>query len=300
MTPIILNPSAGGGRAWRSGLRALSALEGLGVSARIISSRDRQETRGLAADFASLGAPHVLVCGGDGTVNAAANGLALSNTALGIIPAGRGNDLARALGIPMRPKESARLLATRISDSSPPIRIDLGCVNGTYFTTVAAFGLDAAVSRRMRTMSVGRGRRVQYLISAVAEVFRYDPCRVVVSGDFGERQFHVFVCATANTPNYGGLYRISPHAKLDDGLLDVCMVCAVAPLRAVYLTLHAMRGSHVDEPEVEVCRSRHVHIDSDAPRPLFADGEFLADTPVTITVAPGALRVLALRKPSAV
>ena len=178
--------------------------------------------------------------------------------------------------------------------------MDLGEVGGAYFCTVAAFGMDAAVSQRINTGAVAKGRRLQYLVSASAEAFRYEPCRASVSGDFGEREFDVLVCATANTGSYGGLYRIAPHAAIDDGLLHVCMVEAVRPLQALRLTLHAMRGTHVFEPTVEVGVTREVRIESTPSRPLYADGEFLGETPLSVRVAPRALRVLAPPDPSAV
>jgi diacylglycerol kinase (ATP) len=257
------------------------------------ATRSAEETFQKASSCASERCPVLLVCGGDGTVSAAANGLAGSVTALGVVPAGRGNDFARALGLYGSPETVAERLAPLAKGDAPSRSVDLGVVGSRYFCTVATFGVDSEVSRRVHERSPSTPRSATYLVAAISELLRYEPRHVRLSGDFGVLERDVLLCATANTPNYGGWYRIAPGARLDDGAFHVCVIRGISRLRALALIPRAMRGTHLRHPAVEVVVTSSLSLDTTEPFPVYADGELLAQTPCRIVIAPRALRVLA-------
>ncbi|MDA1190424.1 MAG: diacylglycerol kinase family lipid kinase [Candidatus Poribacteria bacterium] len=291
--PLIVNPAAGGGRGERIGATVAAAMRERGVRVEPTVTRSSGEVSDLIVGLAEKRAPVVLVCGGDGTIRAAANVLAKSETALGIVPGGRGNDLARALGQPISPRMTARYLARLLTTERTVKAIDLGDADGTYFCTVAAFGVDSEVSRRVREASRGERGNITYLAGVIAELANYDPMTVTISGDFGERTFDALLCATANTPNYGKWYRIAPDALYDDGKFHICAIRAMSFSRALALVPRVITGTHLTHPLVETLTTDAIRFETAEPAELFADGESLATTPVTLKIVPAALRVLA-------
>lgn len=287
--PLLVNPTAGCGRGMRVAERAARRFEALGVNVFLVTTGNAEETFEKTAAWATEGVWGVLVCGGDGTIHAAVNGLAGSTTALGVLPAGRGNDFARALGLYGSPEWVAERLALRLKE--PPRRVDLGRVGSRYFGTVATFGLDSEVSRRVREGGSVAPRAATYLVSTVRELFRYRSRRVRLRGDFGVLERDVLLCATANTPTYGGWYRIAPKARLDDGFFHVCLVRDISRLQAFALIPRALSGTHVSHFAVETYVTSALELETEKSFPVYADGEFLAQTPCRLEVIPRSLHV---------
>lgn len=269
--------------------RAARRFEALGVNVFLVRTGNAEETFEKVVAWAAEGLPGVFVCGGDGTVHAAVNGLVGSTTTLGVLPAGRGNDFARALGLYGSPEWVAERLALRLKE--PPRRVDLGRVGSRYFCTVATFGLDSEVSRRVRESASVTPRSATYLVTAVRELFRYRSRHVRLRGDFGVLERDVLLCATANTPTYGGWYRIAPNARLDDGLFHICLVRDISRFRALALIPRAMRGTHVSHFAVDTYVTSFLELETEEPFPVYADGEFLAQTPCRVEVIPCSLHV---------
>jgi diacylglycerol kinase (ATP) len=292
-TPLIVNGSAGSGRALRLAGRVAERLTALGCAVEIVATRSAAEASKLARAQADRGPGAILACGGDGTVHHVCNAVAESETAVGIIPAGRANDLAGALRIPRKPDQIASLYAPFLRGEREPTRMDLGRTGDRLFTTVAAFGVDSAISQRALDKGGGKVGRVGYLTGAIAELTRHKPAWAELSGDFGTREGPVLLCATANTPVYGGWYHIAPDASPTDGLFHVCLIHGMSRLRALRMLPRVITGGHVKDAYVEMLVTRELHIETREPLPLFADGEPLGQTPVTFTNMPGALRILA-------
>ena len=221
------------------------------------------------------------------------NAIAGSETAMGIIPAGRANDLAGALRLPRRPEQLASLYAPFLTGEREPVAMDLGRAGDRLFCTVAAFGVDSAISGRALEQGGGKAGRLGYLSGAIAELAQYRPQWARLSGDFGAREVDVLLCATANTPVYGGWYRIAPDASPYDGLFHVCVIREMSRLRAMTMLPRVIAGTHVPDPCVEILVTRELRIETREPSPLFADGEPLGDAPVTLAVERSALRILA-------
>ncbi|MCU0620934.1 MAG: diacylglycerol kinase family lipid kinase, partial [Gemmatimonadales bacterium] len=242
----------------------------------------------IAAACVAARVPTVLACGGDGTVHEVARALAGGATALAVLPCGRGNDFAGALGLPSRVGAVVEtVLGGRVR------AVDLGEVNGTPFCTVAAIGFDAEVAAHVAAGGAVTAGRGAYLAAALAMLFRYRAPWLRFEGDFGVREGRYLLGAVANTARYGAGIRIAPDARADDGLLDCCLVRDLPRLTALRVIPGMYRGAHLRRPEVEVVRTRELRVTCDRPMPLAADGEVVGEAPARLSVRPAALRVLA-------
>jgi diacylglycerol kinase (ATP) len=283
---LVGNPAAGGGRAAARMREAAILLREGGAVVEMMESRGAGDVRArLGASVA--GADRVAACGGDGLVSEAAGALAGSGMPLALLPAGRGNDLARALGIPFALRESVHLAL-----SGRERAIDLGVASGRTFCTVAACGLDAEVSRAARTTRIPLPGLLGYALQALKQLVSLPSWRMRVDADGEIIEEDALLLAVANTPNYGGGFRIAPRAVPDDGLLDACLVRSVSRLRALALLPRIAAGRHEGLAEVRVLRARRFEIASVPELRIEADGEALAETPAVLEVRPRALMVV--------
>ena len=301
---LIVNPQAGRGRGASAGEKARRILESAGVQTELALCRSPDETRAAAERAAEEKRAAVAVCGGDGSAHAAANALAHTKTALALIPAGRANDFARAMKIPDDAERAAQLIARHFNktkekengggrETDAEIRaVDLGNVNGTRFCTVAAFGIDAQISRETRRS--GRS----YLMEAVRQAWTYRHIAVDIRGDFGKRRLEATLCAAANTAVYGKRFHIAPGAETEDGLLNVCLIGKTSRFERLRLLALIMKGAHVGRRGVETLTASALHIETEEPQPVYADGEPAAETPASFKVERGALLALAARRAS--
>jgi diacylglycerol kinase (ATP) len=284
---LIANPTAGGGRSRRSAEATAAALRVRGIAVDLVFTRAASEVEERARAAVAGGAPVVAVAGGDGTLKLAARALQGSQTALALVPAGRGNDLGRALGVPRDPDGAAAVIAAGNRRA-----IDLGRCGGDVFVTVATFGFDAETSGVVHRREVpGRGT-IAYLLAALRTLATYRAVEAVIEGDFGRIEGRFFLVATANTRSYGGGMRIAPGAVPDDGLFDVCAVRDVSRLDVLRLLPRVFSGAHLGHPAVSLLRTRELRIETSRPAALYADGEPFTTTPATLTIAKGALWVI--------
>jgi diacylglycerol kinase (ATP) len=274
-------------------------LKAAGISVTVRHTSAAGDARRLAAEFAAefddqgaAGASCLVACGGDGTVQEAAQALAechgapADRPALALAPAGRCNDFARALGIPRDPRGIAEvLLHGRVRN------IDLGRVNDRVFCTVAAVGADAVISDYVDRMKVPLRGTPAYLFGALRVLSRYRGCRVCLEGDFGTIDQTVFVASCANTSSYGGAIRIAPTADPTDGRLDLCIIHPVSTPRIATLLPRVLLGRHLDQPEVRLISTCGFTIRSTEPLTLWADGEPIAQTPARIEAMAGVLKM---------
>jgi YegS/Rv2252/BmrU family lipid kinase len=229
---------------------------------------------------------------GDGLVGQVGGALAQTETPLGVIPGGRGNDLARVLGIPSDPAGAAEVLAAghrRV--------IDVGEANGHRFLCVASCGFDSDANRIANEARVVRGNLV-YAYAALRALVAWRPATFTLDLD-GERVVNVgYSVAVANSQAFGGGMFVAPHAVLDDGLLDVITISAVSKLRFLRGLPKVFKGTHVENDEVTERRARTVEISADRDFALYADGERLTDLPARVTTIPRALCVIAPPSPA--
>jgi YegS/Rv2252/BmrU family lipid kinase len=205
-----------------------------------------------------------------------------------VLPGGRGNDLARVLGIPTDPAGACAVLAAGHERA-----LDLGECGARTFVGIASAGFDSDANRIANEARIVRGPLV-YLYAALRALARWRPAHFELVLD-GERriEFAGYSFAAANSKAYGGGMFIAPGAELDDGLLDVVMTAHVSKLRFLLNIRKVFDGTHVANDTVTVVRAREVRVSADRPFTVYADGDPLAELPATIRALPGAVRVIA-------
>jgi YegS/Rv2252/BmrU family lipid kinase len=284
---LVMNPAAAGGRAARVMPGIQRELGALGLEHRLVETRDIRHAVEAAAQAAASGETAVAV-GGDGLVGALA-GAVRGSGALGVVPAGRGNDFARELSIPREIEGACRVLADGVEQ-----QLDLGEVNGRPFVCIASTGYDSEANRIANEARLIKGNLV-YLYAALRALAAWRPTRFTVRLDGREESFEGYTVAAANTRFYGGGMRVAPRARPNDGLLEVVLVEKNSKLRFLSNLPKVFSGKHVQAAGVRTFQAREVEIVADRQFDVYADGDRLAELPATIRVIPGALRVLTPR-----
>jgi diacylglycerol kinase (ATP) len=284
---LVVNPSSGRGKGRSLGVAAADRLRSLGCDVESFESRSASHLSELGAEAASR---HGIVAaiGGDGTVALVAQGVVRTSSALAIVPAGTGNDLAANLGYARKDA----LAACGVIAGGHRRRIDVGRIEGhRMFLCVAGGGFDSEVNREANAIRYLRGPAV-YVAAVLRTLRRFTPASFTVTLDGDTKSFRGFFVAVGNAASYGGGMRITPDASLDDGVFDVCLVGEMSK-RALFGQLPRLfSGGHVRHPAVEIVRARAVTIEADRTFSLYADGEEIGPLPATLTVDPSALEVV--------
>ena len=280
---LVVNPSAGGGRATKLLPTVRSALSGHDLVVSPTSSlahADELVGKAVADDRV------VVAMGGDGIVGRVAGAVAASGGVMGVIPGGRGNDFCRASGIPLDVVGACALLST---GTARPV--DLGYADGVAFIGIASLGFDSEVQERALVSRLPLGNLI-YLWCSVATVASWHAATFTGTVDgipFETRGWNV---AVANSGMYGGGMKLAPSASVSDGLLDVVMATETSKLRFLQALPKLFKGSHVDDPAFSVRTATTVTVDADRRFRVFADGDPIAALPCEITVRPAAVQVL--------
>ena len=283
---LLVNPSAGAGRSGELVPQIERACDAHGLVRRIVYTRSLDHGCSEARAAAEAGEIPVVVSG-DGLIGQVGGALAGSGAAMGLIPGGRGNDLARVLGISTDVDEAVAVLAAGATRE-----IDVGEVNGKRFLGIASLGFDSDANRIANEAKWVKGRAV-YAYAAIRALIAWRPARFTLTLD-GERSEVVgYSVAVANSKAYGGGMFIAPDAELDDGLLDVVTTGERSKLYFLRNLPKVFEGTHVENPEVNVSRAATAVIEADRPFAVYADGDHLTDLPATVTVLPRALRLIA-------
>jgi YegS/Rv2252/BmrU family lipid kinase len=299
---LIVNPSAGGGKAGRVLGAVLGALEAHGLRVRSELTRDLAHARELARE-AALAGETVVCLSGDGMVGAVADVLRKHPAALlGVLPGGRGNDLARVLGIAADPVQACATIAGGfsrmldlgevVSSMGSPVGKQAG--GGQAFVGIASVGFDSEANRIANEAPAWLGGLV-YAYGALRALLLWRPARFEIELDPpGERHsFSGYTVGAANSKTYGGGMRAAPDALLDDGLLDVVVLERVSKLRFLTRILpKVFSGTHVHEPNVKVFRAREIVVSADRRFTMYADGDPIGELPLRVRAVSGAVRVL--------
>jgi YegS/Rv2252/BmrU family lipid kinase len=279
-----VNPSAGGGRTSKLLETALAALADGGIEPRRITTENIEHGRREARLAAERG-DRVLVMSGDGLIGQVGGELANTGAVMGIIPGGRGNDLARVLGIPADVEEAAGIIA-----AGQTRRIDVGEVNGSRFLCIASCGFDSEANRIANESRI-RGPLV-YAYAALKALAAWKPARFTLSIDGEPIEVVGYTIAAANSKAYGGGMFIAPDAQLDDGKLDVVAISDVPKTRFLRGLPDVFKGEHVDNPEVSIHRCSELEIRADRPFSIYADGDPVTELPASLRVLPAALTMI--------
>ena len=282
---MIVNPSAGGGRAAKVLPAYEAAFADLGLPCEVRKTTSLPHAAELAATAAREGKVAAAL-GGDGIVGTVAGALRAGDGLLAILPGGRGNDLARVLEIPSNPVEAAALVAAGVEQ-----RLDLGIVEERPYVGIASLGFDSDANRIANESKLVKGNLV-YAYAALRALVSWRPARFELEHDEGTETIVGYSVAAANSKAYGGGMFIAPGARLDDGLLDVVVLGDVGKLRFLRGLPTVFKGTHVERPDVRTFRTRTLKVSADRPFTVYADGDPIAELPTEITVEPSAVRVI--------
>jgi YegS/Rv2252/BmrU family lipid kinase len=293
---LIVNPVAGGGRGRRT-WEQVSAE----VHAQVECAMTERVGHGaeLASEAVREGRPRVIALGGDGTVNEVASALAGTDVALGVVPAGTGNDFATQLGVPAEPVAAVRL-ALEGSISSVDIGEFRTRQRHGFFANVAGFGFDAAVAQHIHTATY-RGPfsgTLPYVMGVLTMLWSFRPCALEIEMDGRAMRRTALLAAVANGPCYGGGMRIAPDAVCDDGLFDVCLVGDLSRFDVLKTLPRMYSGGHRTHPKVEFFRCRELRATVVGSREIAcqADGELVGGLPASFSMHARGLRCVTGRR----
>jgi YegS/Rv2252/BmrU family lipid kinase len=282
---LLVNPASAHGRTLKLLPKVEQELDALRIPFRVERTRGLED--GAARALQAVEANEVpVVISGDGLLGAVGGAMAGSDTPLGIVPGGRGNDLARVLGIPDDPVAAVAVIA-----AGETRRIDVGEANGKRFLGIVSVGFDSEANRRANETGFLRGNLV-YAYAALRTLLSWKPGRFTVRVDEERFRFSGYSVSVANSRAFGGGMYIAPDAELDDGEFDIVAVEEVGKLRFVGNLPKVFKGTHVDEDQVRVFRAPHLELSASRPYPVYADGEHLTDLPARLRVLPRALSIL--------
>jgi YegS/Rv2252/BmrU family lipid kinase len=283
---LIVNPSAGAGRAARLLPDVEAALRGLGLPFRVERTTSMEHARELARGARDNG-EIAAAMGGDGLTGAVAGELQGTDGTLAVLPGGRGNDFARKLGIGGDPVAACELIA-----AGRERHVDVAEVDGRVYIGILSAGLDSDVQVIANSTRLPLGTLV-YLYGTLRALATWRPARWDVTIDGERRSFTGYSVAVANSGVFGSGMWLVPDASVDDGVLDVVFTGDRPRLGFLRCLPKVFRGTHVNEANFEILRGREVTFSADRPFAAYADGDRIADLPATVRVVPGALKVLA-------
>ena len=303
---VAVNPSASFGKGKHVGPAVITSLRAMGHEVEPLIEQDYFSLVESGRKAVATRPDALVVVGGDGMVNLGANLVAGTKVPLGIVPSGTGNDMARGLGIPHENAEQAiRILADALERK--PRRIDAGRVTHadkttgdpkqTWFACLVSAGFDAIVNERANIWTYPKGPS-RYNIALVYELLRMKPITYNLTMDGVKSTFEASLITVANNQSLGGGMKVTPNAKVDDGLLDVLIVQKLSRISFLRIFPRVYKGEHITDRRVSITHAKHVIIEAEGISAT-ADGETLGPLPLEIEVVPGALLILApLEAPS--
>jgi diacylglycerol kinase (ATP) len=295
-TLVIVNPIAGGGRAGRVQSKVRDYLMQRNHPADFIESRGTGDLREQAEQAAAAGYRKLVALGGDGAFHHMVEGAFGADVTLGFFPAGNGNDIAAALGIPRDPIEAVHAFLKSQPRRVDVIRVRFADGNPTsqaMYIGAGGMGLDAEAAHLANTRFKRWPGVTRYIAGAFRALRNFEPFEIELDLDGRiERERAIFV-AVANGPCYGSGIRIAPDACVDDGLLEVTLVHPIPWTRLVEAFPLVLRSGDIRWPEIRRFRGCRVAMRPDRSALVHGDGEILGRTPAEFEVLPGAIRMIA-------
>jgi len=281
---LFANPTAGRGK----GAKVLAAIENHLIKHDLdfisISTSSLKQSLALLKEKTVINpTAKVIVIGGDGMVHAAINNI--EDNSIGVIPAGTGNDFARALGLTLDDpiKNLKRVIAAHAEF------VDLGKAGDQYFAAICSTGFDSIVNERANRLKWPRGK-MKYNIAMLLELPRFKPKSYNIVIDGKPFQTQAMLIAIANGLSYGGGMKVCPEAQLQDGLLDIMILAPVSKFEFVRIFPSVFKGLHITHPAVSIYQGRSIQIAADAVG--YADGERIGDLPLDVSISPNKMKVL--------
>jgi diacylglycerol kinase (ATP) len=283
---LVVNPTSGKGKGGRVRDSVAARLRAGGATVTVLEGADAVTSRALCDAAVADGTDALVALGGDGMVNLALQSVAGTDTPLGIIPAGTGNDLAAHLGLPQKDP----LAAADVVVAGNVVRVDAVRAGDKWFGCILGAGFDSACNERANRLRWPHGN-ARYVVSLLATLPTFKPVRLSMRLDGEPWEIDAMLVAVANARSYGGGMRIAADADIADGLLDVVVVGAMSKMSLLKAFPRVYKGTHLSDPRVSVRRARVVVVESPGVV-AYADGERFGELPVTCESVPGALRAL--------
>ena len=260
----------------------------------------------LAEECAEQGEDIAIAVGGDGTINEVMNGLVGSQTALGVLPAGTGNVFAAEMNIPLPGtlpipyhglEKAAEALFTGTLRQVDVAKASYGDNQIRYFLMWAGIGLDAAISYSFELDKLEKPERkalgmFAWLITGLSVLGRFRGKQMTIAADHNVISGKMILTTVSNSQLYGRFWRLSPEAKLDDGLLDVVVMEGYSLWSSIKHVTLATLQQHTRNPDVHIFRTKKISIDAQYPVPIHLDAENVGSTPLEIVVVPKALNIV--------
>jgi len=292
---VAINPTASFGRSREVGPRVAALLAARGHIVTELVAGDFVSLQDRVADALASEPTALVVVGGDGMVSLGVEAVANTGVALGIVPVGTGNDMARGLGIPEHdPARAVEMLLDALTRD--PRVVDTGVAEWSgggrrRFAGVVSCGFDALVNERANRIRFPKGAS-RYTISIALELAKLKPIPYRIEHDGGVIETEGMLVSVANNGFIGGGMWITPEAQLDDGMLDLFVVSRLSRVDFLKIFPKVFKGEHVDDPRVTIVRTRRARVEADG-IVGYADGERLGLLPIDVAVDPGSLRLLA-------
>lgn len=291
---FIVNKTAGNGKGLRVWKSTEILLQKRKVLYKVAFTEKAGHARQLIEQIDEKTITAVIVVGGDGTIHEVVNRLVGKEVALGVVPAGSGNDLARSLGVPFDAEGALeRIFAGDVQSIDAPKGGD------EYFISIAGLGFDGRVAqvtnqskskRFLNKMGLGG---LSYVMNIFKVLFTYSPSEVSVLVDGKVHNFEdVWLIAVANLPYYGGGIMICPDAKADDGELDVCVVSGIGRWELLFVFPLAFKGRHITHRNVTMLRGSSIQVLPQTPLIMQCDGEIVENGTGYFCLEKKALKVL--------
>ena len=285
---LVLNSKAGKGKATNLCRSLEVLLKSNNLPYEIISKSSPEDTSTeLRLKISEGRFEKVVAIGGDGLVNLCLQEVAERDIALAVIPAGTGNDFARAVG--SYNKSVAEIFNAVLSHE--PSAIDLGLITGDFgkrwYVQVLSTGFDALVNEFANRISWPRGQ-IKYTLATIFTLARFKPIEYEITIDDKQFKQDFMLLSVANGETYGGGMRICPNASNSDGAFDILLVHPVSKIVLLTIFPKVFAGKHIPHPRIEIIRGRKVELSANAS--AFADGEFVSTLPIRIENIPNALK----------
>ena len=285
---LVLNSKAGKGKATNLCRSLEVLLKSNNLPYEIISKSSPEDTSTeLRLKISEGRFEKVVAIGGDGLVNLCLQEVAERDIALAVIPAGTGNDFARAVG---SHKKSVAEIFNAVQ-SHEPIAIDLGLITGDFgkrwYVQVLSTGFDALVNKLANRISWPRGQ-IKYTLATIFTLARFKPIEYEITIDDKHLKQDFMLLSVANGETYGGGMRICPNASNSDGVFDILLVHPVSKIVLLTIFPKVFAGKHIPHPRIEIIKGRNVQLSANAS--AFADGEFVSTLPIKIENIPNALK----------
>lgn len=281
---FIVNPAAGRGRALRVWQALQEEMKKADINYSFAITQSPGHATTLAQHAVAAGFDTCIGVGGDGTLSEILPSLLGTNTALGCVPAGTGNDFARSLRLP---RQLADILSTIVAGNR--LLIDIPTVNGLHYLNVTSVGFDAAVADTVNRSFRRMHGTFPYILGVCKTLvtFQNAPLSITLDGQ-PPQQMQCLLAAVGNGQYYGGGFRICPKADLSDGLLDVCIAGNLTKPDVLVTLPRLIPGTHLSHPKCKYTKARRIVIGG-PPLPVQADGQLIGTLPITVEITPAAL-----------